>query len=184
MNVKIPSHEQKEQTAFIYKTKEKEPIVQWEQASILNRLVNTMAYVQRVFNRHKPATKTLSVKERENAQACNFRILQQEQFAEEMKSLKAEKGIPKNSKIRQFSAFIDEQGLTRAQGRIGKNLLNFEIKQIVLAHWKHHVVELFLRIEHENSRHKSTQQVRNMVQQKFLILGHTKCFEIDQKQMH
>ena len=80
-----------------------------------------MAYVQRVFRKHKPATKTLSVEEREGAQASIFRLLQQEQFAEEMKSLKAEKEIPKNSKILQFSPFIDQQGLIRAQGRIGKS---------------------------------------------------------------
>ena len=50
-----------------------------------------MAYVQRAFKKHKPATKTLSVEEREGAQASIFRLLKQEQFAEEMKSLKAEK---------------------------------------------------------------------------------------------
>ena len=79
-----------------------------------------MAYVQRVFKKHKQATKTLSVEERKGAQASILRLLQQEQFAEEMKSLKAEKEIPKNSKILQFSPFIDQQGLIRAQGIIGK----------------------------------------------------------------
>ena len=59
-----------------------------------------MAYVQPVFRKHKPATKTLSVEERDGAQAGIFRLLQQEQFAEEMKSLKDDKEILKNSKIR------------------------------------------------------------------------------------
>ena len=61
-----------------------------------------MAYVQRVFIKHKPATKKLSVEEREDAQASIFKLLQLEQFAEEMKSLKAEKEFPKNSKTLQF----------------------------------------------------------------------------------
>ena len=62
-----------------------------------------------------------------------------------MKSLKAEKEIPKNSKILQFSPFIDQQERIRAQGRIGKSQLNFETKHPILLHWKHHMVELFLR---------------------------------------
>ena len=130
-----------------------------------------MAYVQRVFKKHKPATKTLSVEEREGAQASIFRLLQQEQFAEEMKSLKVEKEIPKNSKILQFSPFIDQQGLIRAQGRIGKSQLSFETKHPILLHWKHNVVELFLRKEHKNNHHEGTEHVRNIVQQKFWILG-------------
>ena len=130
-----------------------------------------MAYVQRVFVKHKPSTKTLSVEEREGAQASIFRLLQREQFAEEMKSLKAEKEIPKNSKIIQFSPFIDEPGHIRAQGRIGKSQLNFGTKHTILLHWKHHVVESFLQNEHKNNHHEGTEHVRNIVQQKFWILG-------------
>ena len=130
-----------------------------------------MAYVQRVFKKHKPTTKTLSVKEREDAQASIIRLLQQEQFVEEMKSLKAEKEIPKNCKIHQFSPFIDQQGLIRAQGRIGKNQLSFETKHPILSHWKHHVVELFSQNEHKNNHYEGTEHVRNIVQQKFWILG-------------
>ena len=88
-----------------------------------------------------------------------------------MKSLKAEKEIPKNSKILQFSPFIDQQGLIRAQGRIGKSQLSFETKHPILLHWKHHVIELFLQNEHKNSHHEGTEHVRNIVQQKLWILG-------------
>ena len=156
---------------FSTKVEDKKLIIQWERFSNFNRLVNTMAYVQRVFRKQKPATKTLSVEEREGAQASIFRLLQQEQFTEEMKSPMAEKEILKNNKILQFLPFIVKQGLIRAQGRIGKSQLNFETKPPTLLHWKHHVVELFLRNEHKNSHHEGTEYVRNIVQQKFWILG-------------
>ena len=97
-----------------------------------------------------------------------------------MKSLKVEKETAKNSKILQFSPFIDQQGLIRAQGRIGKSQLNFETKHPTLLHWKHLLVELFLRNEHKNSHHEGTEHVRNIVQQKFWILGIRNA----QKQMH
>ena len=121
LNLEFASDEKNEQRALKSITKEKEPIVQWERFSSFNRLVSTMAYVHQVFNRHKPATKTLSVEESENAQAGIFRLLQQKQFAEEMKSLEAEKDIPKNSNIPQFLPLIDQLGLIRAKGGMGKS---------------------------------------------------------------
>ena len=160
VNLAFASDEQNDQMAFSAKVKEKRPMIQWERFSNFNRLVNTMAYVQRVFRKYKPATKKLSVEEREGAQTGIFRLLQRKQFVEEMKSLKAEKEILKNSKILQFSPFIDQQGLIRAQGRIGKSQLNFETKHPILLHWKHHVVELFLQNEHKNSHHEGTEHVR------------------------
>ena len=88
-----------------------------------------------------------------------------------MKSLKFEKDTLKNSIVPQFSPFIDQQGLIRAQGRISNSQLYFETKHPILLHWKHHVVESFLRNEHKNSHHEGTEHVRNIVQQKFWILG-------------
>ena len=88
-----------------------------------------------------------------------------------MKSLMVEKEIPKNSKILQFSPFIDQQELIGAQDRIDESQINFETKHPILLHWKDHLVELFLRNEHKNSHHEGTEHVRNIVQQKFWTLG-------------
>ena len=88
-----------------------------------------------------------------------------------MKSLKAEKAILKTKKILQFSPFIDQQKLNRAQGRISRSQLNFETKHPILLHWNHHVVDLFLQNKHKNSHHEGTEHVRNIAQQRFWILG-------------
>ena len=122
------------------------------------------------MNKHKPATLVVSIEEREKAKATIFKLLQQEQYSEEMKSLKAEKEIPKGSKILQFSPFLDDEGLIRTKGRIGKRQLDFNAKHPILLHWKHHAVELFLRNEHKHNQHEGTEHVRNIVQQ-MLILG-------------
>ena len=113
----------------------------------------------------------IGIEEHEDAKSTICRLLQQEQFAEEMKPLKAEKKIPKGSKILQFSPFIDQRGLIRAKGRIGKSQLDFNAKYPILLHWKHHVVELFLRNEHKNKSHEVTDHVKNIVQQRFWIIG-------------
>ena len=81
-------------STFITQAAEMKPIVQWGQFSNFNILVNTMAYVKRALREKKPATKMIDIEENEDAKATIFRLLQQEQFAEETKSLKAEKEIP------------------------------------------------------------------------------------------
>ena len=92
-------------------TEEKKAVIQWEQFSNFNRLVNTVVYVRRAFSKYKPAKLVVSIEEREKAKATIFKLLQQEQFGEEMKSLKTEKEMAKSSKILQFSPFLDEEGL-------------------------------------------------------------------------
>ena len=104
---------------------EKKAVIQWERFSNFNKLVNTVAYVQRALNKHRPAKLIASIEEREKAKATIFKLLQQEEFGDVMKSLKTEKEIPKGSKILQFSPFLDEEGRIRAKGRIGKSQLDF-----------------------------------------------------------
>ena len=67
--------------------------------SVILTDLNTVAYVQRALSKYKPAELVVSIEEREKAMAIIFKLLHQEQFGEEMKSLKAEKEIPKGSKI-------------------------------------------------------------------------------------
>ena len=98
-----------------------------------------------------------------------------------MKSLKAEKDIPKGSKIIQFSPFLDEEGLIRSKGRTGKNQLDFNAKHPILPHWKHHTIELSLRNEDKDNQHEGTEHVGNIVQQKMWILG--KRLKINQEQV-
>ena len=159
-------------SVFATHTEEKKAVIQWERLSNFNRLINAVAYVRQAMSKHKPATHRVSVEEREKAKATIFKLLQQEQFSEEMKTLRADKEIPKSSKTLQFSPFLDEEGLIRAKGRIGKSQLNFDAKHPILLHWKHHAVELFLRNEHKNNQHEGTEHVRNIVQQKMWILPH------------
>ena len=113
-------------SVFVIQAEEKKAVIQWEQFSNFNRLVITMAYVQRTFSKYKPATLVVNIEEREKAKAIIFKLLQREKFGDEMKSLKIEKGIPKDIKILQFSPFLDEEGLIRAKSRIVKNHWDFK----------------------------------------------------------
>ena len=88
-----------------------------------------------------------------------------------MKSLIAEKEIPKGSKILQFSPFLDEEGLIRGKSRIGRSQLDFNAKHPILIHWKHHAVEIFLRNQREDNQYEGTEHVGKIAQLKKRILG-------------
>ena len=113
----------------------------------------------------------LQVSEREIAKMKIFRLIQQEQFPEEIAALQTGKELPRSSKLLQFDPFLDENGLLRAKGRISKSHLEYETKHPILLHWKHHAVELFLRNEHLRYYHEGTEYVRNQVQSNYWILG-------------
>ena len=72
--------------------------------------MNIVAYVHRALNKHKPATLVVSIEEREKAKATILKLLQQEQFGDKVKSLKAERKFQKGSKILQLSPLLDEEG--------------------------------------------------------------------------
>ena len=78
---------------------EKKAVIDWERFSNFNRLVYTVAHVQRALNKHKPAPLVVSIEERGKAKATIFKLQQQEQFSEEMKSLKAEGKFQKAAKF-------------------------------------------------------------------------------------
>ena len=80
-------------SVFIIKAEEMNAFIKWKRFSNINRLVITVANVQRALSRYKPATPVVSVEDREKAKAIVFRLLQQKQFGEEIKSLKVEKKL-------------------------------------------------------------------------------------------
>ena len=71
MNLTFAPDEQNDQMIFSAKVEENKPMIQWERFSNFNRLVYRIR-IQHVFKKYKPATKTISVEEREGVQAGIF----------------------------------------------------------------------------------------------------------------
>ena len=116
MNLVLASDEENRPSLVIMiQTEEKEAVIQWKRFSNLNRIVKTEAYKKRALSKNKPDALVISIEEREKANAIIFKLLQQEEFGDELKSLKVEKEIPKGSKILQFSPFLNEKRLIRAK---------------------------------------------------------------------
>ena len=93
-------------SVFMIQAEERKAVIKWKQFSIFRELVNTVTCVQRALSKYKPATLVVDFYEKQTAEVIIFKLLQ---IGEEMKSLKAEKEIPKCSQIIKLSHFIDEE---------------------------------------------------------------------------
>ena len=65
-------------SVFMIHAEEKKAVIQRERFINFNRLVNTVAYLQRALNKHKPATLVVSLEEREKVKATIFKLLKRE----------------------------------------------------------------------------------------------------------
>ena len=86
-------------SVFMIQAEEKKAVIQWEQFSNFNRLVNTVAYVQRALNKHKPATLVVSIEERRKAKATIFKLLQQDSLVTRSNLSKLKRKFQKSAKF-------------------------------------------------------------------------------------
>ena len=171
LTLTFASNKRNKQMAFISTTEEKKAIFQMEQFSVFNLPVNTMAYVKRALAKRNQQKRKLESRNKKMQKLKSFKFPQQEQFANEIKSLKVEKEIPKISRNSQSSTFIDKKGFNIAKGSIGKSQLDITLKRPILSYWKHHVVEPFLRNDRKEINHERFEHVINIFQQRFSISG-------------
>ena len=98
-------------SVFMRKAEERKPIVKWEKFSPFNQLVNTMAYLQRALKKTKRALKINDIEEAKITMITTSKLLQQKEFAEEIKSLKAEKENQKSTNNSKFLPSLNKWDL-------------------------------------------------------------------------
>ena len=77
MNLIVASDEENTPLSVcMLQAEEKEAVIQWEQFSTFNSLVNTVKYVQRALIKYKPSAHVVSIEEREKAKVTTFKLLQ------------------------------------------------------------------------------------------------------------
>ena len=92
-------------------------------------------------------------------------------FVEERESLKKHSCLSRDSRLKNLTPYIDEDGLIRVRGRITFLPGSRERFEPVILDAKHAVVKLIIQHYHEKYYHKSHETVCNEIQQKYWILG-------------
>ena len=140
----------------------------WRRYSTFNRIRNVISYCMRFKTKQKG---TLKADEIHQAEQILFRFVQKESFLNVSKSIANSKEISKTLNIAKLSPFIEEDGTIRVNGRLKHSNLDYNVKHPLLLTAKHPVVQFLLEKAHRDNLHEGTEYVRNMLQQKYWIIG-------------
>lgn len=98
-----------------------------------------------------------------------FRCIQSFHYADELKYLRSQKELPRDSKIKSLSPFIDGAGILRVGGRLENANLTFDQKHPIILPRKHQVVTNLIRLAHEKTLHGSELLTLAYLQNRFYI---------------
>ena len=139
-----------------------------------NRLWRSTARVLRFVNycRRKSdvSSDVITVEDKAEAQNLLIKQAQSEAFGSEVKALQSGKPISKGSPLRKLAPFLDENGIIRSRGRIGKSNVAYEVKYPIILSPKSWVTKLIVRHTHLINHHEGMDYVRNEVRQRYWVL--------------
>ncbi|XP_029717444.2 uncharacterized protein LOC115260593 [Aedes albopictus] len=166
----------------VHLTPEPCEVIAWSRFSKFERLKRTVAYIYRFAdNCRRKATKLplqsshVTHEELNKAENAIWRLVQQEQFPEEMiQLLKAKEGqklkLNRSSKIYKLSPFIDEAGVARMDTRIaGAIFVPFETKFPIILPKGHRLTKLVVEWYHRCYLHGNVETVINEVRRRFHV---------------
>ena len=119
----------------------------------------------------------------EKAKAIIIKSVQHDAFQKELVCLRQSEKLPKTSPLTKLSPFIDEQGLLRVGGRLGKaDLGNYECHPLILQ-GSHHVTTLIVHHYHAKVQHQGRVFTHGLIRssgfwiigEKRLVNSHDKC---------
>lgn len=146
----------------------------FDKFSSWDRLVGTIAHVIRFrLNAIKPKkyrnVGEITLQELDEATKRIIRIVQQEAYPQELKTLNKKKQIV-NSKILVLNPFLDEDGLLRVGGRLRNLDVQYdEQHQIIIP--RGNVGKLILRKIHQQNLHCGPQLMLSTSRQKYWVIG-------------
>ena len=144
--------------------------------SDLHKLQRVIAYILRFRNNCDSKTTErlsgeLTTKELNKSLIVLIKNAQISNFYEEIKCLKTNKPLAKNSKLLSLNPFLDEHGLIRVGGRIRNANIDYDQKHQIVIPSTHHLTTLIVQNEHLRHLHGGPQLVLAAVRNKFWPLN-------------
>lgn len=112
-----------------------------------------VARILRCISKNKSDSLT-SQTEREDAEHCIIKDLQENVYQEELKLLSNGIPLPSNNPLYSLDAFLDESGVLRVGGRLSNSSLPNSIKHPVIIPKDHHITKMLIAHYHERMKHQ------------------------------
>lgn len=140
--------------------------------SKLYKLIRVTAYCKRFCNNSTKSTKifgSLSVEELSNATDLWIRIIQNEIYSKEIKTLQETQSVHKKSSIVSLNPWLDSNGILRVGGRLKHANISFNAKHPIILPAKHQFTSLIIQQAHEITLHGGAQITTNYIRQRYWI---------------
>jgi hypothetical protein len=120
----------------------------------------------------EPGTRPqVTADEMKQAEKLWWRMVQVDSFSSEIRSIQKEKPLDRESRLRQLSPLLNEEGFPRVKGRIDAALdLPVETKRPIILNPNHSYTKLLIDHCHREGAHQGQARVMNDLRQKFCIL--------------
>ncbi|GFS93130.1 uncharacterized protein NPIL_191231, partial [Nephila pilipes] len=152
----------------------REPVLKFENYSSWERLRRLTAWIQR-FCRNARKVKDhdsgeLSAEELEGAEIYWMKYIQEENYPEDIKALKTNKSIPKDSKIFKLSPFLSKNCLLLVKGRLQNVNLSSTLKHPIVLPSNHLLVKMIIYDAHEKVFHSGVSETLTQIREKYWII--------------
>lgn len=133
-------------------------------------LVNSISYCLRLCrdNPYRKHGKNISAEERLETERKVLRLIQSEQFGDEIKQISSN-GNVKPTKLAALNPFLDSDGLLRVGGRLSNARISIDKKFPILLPSRHWVTDLIIRETHGKSYHAGIQSTLATLRHRFWI---------------
>lgn len=148
----------------------------WYKFSTLSRMLNVMSYCIRFINLKLPKNerqtyfKFITVKESNDTLKRCIKQVQGVYFNKEIKLLKSQGIIPKNSKLRSLCPMLDENEILRVGGRIQQSRAEYDTQHPIIIPAKNHLGKLIILDAHKRTMHGGPQIMLNYIRSKYWIM--------------
>ncbi len=137
-----------------------------------------LAYIHRfIYNiRHEEKRKgPLDSPELEETVLRCCKVIQLECFTEEVKCLRTNRKVFKQSRLISLNPFLDNSQIIRVGGRLSNSNLTFDRKHPIILPSNHRFVELLIDYYHQKFLHAGSQFILNQIREKFWIINGRNC---------
>ncbi|XP_062542031.1 uncharacterized protein LOC134210021 [Armigeres subalbatus] len=171
---------------LVHAEETKDYVIDWQRFSKWNCLIRSEAYdirfcqtLRRKVNKESAAAGHLKQKKLSMAEILVFRLVQEEQYPDEMATLagvrnqevaKNFKGLDRMSKIRTLAPFVDDKGVMRSESRISAaTFVSYDTRFPIILPKEHFVTRLLLEGYHRRFLHANGETIVNEVRQRFHV---------------
>ncbi|XP_059047666.1 uncharacterized protein LOC131843089 [Achroia grisella] len=167
--------EERKQHTKVFICEKDEPI--WNRFSTLTRMIRVLSYCRRLL--HLKTKKDIRMKLNTYLTSEELRItldtlikmVQQEEFLEEINDLKQNRKIKKRSKLYFLSPYLDTDGLLRVGGRIQASQLSQQHKHPIIIPNNTHLTILIIRDAHLKLLHGGVALTINYLRSRYWIIS-------------